>query len=146
MGTDCLWKLRSDDGDAEVRWSQDRLGGKYRVQREPADGSKVTWIIDPDKGWNAEGLTAEWDDGKSRIETRCELARFGEVWFPQSVTVSFNGKRAETYVVHDVQVNQPDDPRAFTGNDIGLEPGLSRSTNRATSEPGAAATGLGREP
>jgi len=127
-GTEALWfpvEPRPDGTVPEARaveWSEQPEGGKLKVTAHLDGGSQVTWLIDPERGWNAERIQAETKRGNV-FETICELRKYGEVWFPERVTHLVNGEPGEVYEILQGSFNQPDDPPSFSGKDLGLEPG-----------------------
>lgn len=114
------------DGRPGIVWSETRRGRHVELEAAMASGTTIRWTIAPDKDWNAEQIVVRDAEG-IQYELVCELAQFGEIWFPHRVTLHGNGVLATTVVVHEAQFNQPGDPEAFEPADIGIEPAFNVS-------------------
>ncbi|MCG3127985.1 MAG: hypothetical protein CHACPFDD_02858 [Phycisphaerae bacterium] len=128
-GITCLSTLGARVADGMeaplVEWSQSQSGSRYEVVGRLADGNAVRWIINADRGWNAERV--EWVDaaGSVKAECRCELAQCGEVWFPAAVDYYSGGTLVESYRVTEAALNRADDAVESSGADLGLESGFN---------------------
>lgn len=108
-----------------VGWQQEKnKDGDYIVTAEYKSGMKVIWQIDPQRGWNAEGVAVE-ADGRTVREVVCSLRKFGNTWLPETATYYRNGEVTEIIRIKTARLNEPGDPAGFTGNDLGLEPGIN---------------------
>lgn len=107
-----------------VRWSEKVENGKYVATAE-LDRDIIRWVIDPDRGWNAERIEVLDRAGKLTSEVRCRLRQFDGVWFPESVEHYHNGILGTRIVVSSAQFNRPDDPVEFSPSDIRVEPGFN---------------------
>ena len=114
-------KVWAPDVHPVTEWQEERVGDKVLVTGRSPSGAVKTWLIDPNKGWNAERMTFEV--GSTKLEAKCELARFDEYWFPQRTVFVENGRVTETIIVDRAVVNRPGDRPSFTPADIGLEVG-----------------------
>ncbi|RMF83631.1 MAG: hypothetical protein D6744_04330 [Planctomycetota bacterium] len=140
-GLSAIW----DDAQDEIqRWEQRREGGKYVVVAHRRSGATTRWVIDPQRGWNAERIVSEFPfpsptpDGrtKSTREAVCTLERFGETWFPRRTDYYRDGELLDSVVVRAARLNQPDDPPQFTPTDMGVESGMGVSVQNPTPEMG----------
>ena len=123
-GAECLW---SEPGKSSlaVRWDEVERDGMFEVTRHAADGSTVTWWIDPARGWNADRIVQRSPDGADELVTTCHLKQFGEVWFPEEIESRSGDKLLERVYVADASFNQPDDPVSISTADFGVEPGFN---------------------
>ncbi|MBL8879503.1 MAG: hypothetical protein JNG88_10325 [Phycisphaerales bacterium] len=134
QGVSCLWKPDTVYMPSSVKWSESERNGRFEVVAELGSGGRALWIIDPDRGWNAERIVAQFDSGT--IEVECDLIEQNGVWFPREVVQSVNGERTQIFRITDRTLNAPDAPVQFSVLDIGFEPGFNivpqnfRSTTR----------------
>jgi len=128
--------------DVVVEYHTQREGSYHIVEGVHASGAKTTWTIDPERGWNALRIVSEYQgvDARGhkklvRTEVINELARFGNVRFPARTTYLRDGEIEAVIEVTEARFNRPDDPAAFSPNDIHVEPGVNITI--ATAEPGS---------
>lgn len=107
-----------------VRWSEKVENGKYVATAE-MERHVIRWVIDPERGWNAERIEVLDRAGSVTSEVRCRLRQFDGVWFPESVEHYHNGILGTRIVVSSAQFNRPDDPVEFGPNDIRVEAGFN---------------------
>lgn len=132
-GDDTVFGIEALQGKEDYRtriqkWSQVEVGGKFVVTGKTEGDGEIEWIIDPKRGWNAERVSFYAEvDGQRRLFNDCivTLSEQEGVWFPETVTYSFDGHFMMNVVFHSRRLNRPDDPKQFTGWDLGLEPGMS---------------------
>jgi hypothetical protein len=102
--------------------------GRIAVTAALQSGQKMTWVINPDKGWNAERvdfLDAD-DDLISTVDVTLES--FNGVWFPRQA-VTYEGKRrnflAAVDVLPDSRINDPALPTDLTLTHLGADSGFA---------------------
>jgi hypothetical protein len=115
--------LAGNPSDPLVEWSQETLDDLEIVHARSAAGAKIAWYLNPERGWNAERVV--YDTGYGLWEAVSSLANFDGVWFPEETRYYRNGRLTETIIVRSAALNRPEDPKKFTLNDLGLEPGSS---------------------
>lgn len=114
-----------------VRWSEHRDGRKYEVSGWTEDGIRLKWMIDPDRGWNAESISGYLcDDGTEVLLGQCEveLAQQGGAWFPTAIKYTADGKVTTEININSCKVNNETDAGSFDGAAFGLEPGFMIAT------------------
>ena len=109
--------------DTVVEWSQIEDGGVHIVTGHFASGVRMTWYINPERGWNTERI--EYDTGYGLWETVSSLREFDGEWFPGETRYYQDGRLVETIIVRSASLNRSDDPKEFTATDLGVEPGSS---------------------
>lgn len=121
------WESTSDP---VVSYEERREGDAVIVRGEHRSGSITEWTLAPDKGWNAVRIESEGSNGTcTSVEN--ELRKFGDVWLPEEAVYRRNGLVEAIVKVEDASLNRPEDPREFTPNDIGLEPGIHVASQTA---------------
>jgi len=118
-----LASMLGRDDDTVVQWSQIEDGGVDIVTGHFASGVRMTWYINPERGWNAERI--EYDTGYGLWEAVSSLKQFAGEWFPDETRYYQDGKLVETIIVQSASLNRSDDPKEFTPSDLGVEPGSS---------------------
>jgi hypothetical protein len=99
--------------------------GDLKVVSLNDSGGKMTWYINPSKGWNAERVTIESDERGLLNEVVCSLAQSGDVWFPETVEYrSGNGEVLYTVDVHSAAFGEDAPIASITPADVGVEPGV----------------------
>lgn len=106
-----------------VSWDETVEDGLHVVTATYQQGAKTIWRIDPDRGWNATRIHVEGAGGAVVWEAVCALKKYGDVWLPETTTYYREGKVIDVVRIDSAALNRPDDPRRFTGADLGLEPG-----------------------
>ena len=119
-----IWDIRG----VEVRsWEQERVGDNYMVTMVGTSTSgadcRLTWEINPDKGWNAERIV--FDTPLRKWEAVCGLKQFDDTWLPAKTDYLEDGNLVESVEIVAASVNQPSDPAAFTPGALDLEPGTN---------------------
>ncbi|TWT45173.1 hypothetical protein RAS1_15950 [Phycisphaerae bacterium RAS1] len=130
-------RLGADAPTAPHReWTERRVGDRIEVTAKAVDGARLTWLIDPARGWNAVRITSESADGKARLACDCEVREMNGTWFPAEVRYSANGEVYERIVVREARFNHAEDAASFTGKELKLTAGVNivpqnfRLTNR----------------
>lgn len=123
QGFRAVWTPSSN---AIEQWSEERVGDRYLVTGRSSTGAVKTWLINPQKGWNAERITVETTALK--LECVCDLEQFGDTWLPKRTEYRKNGAVSEVLVVEYASLNDPGDKASFSPADIGLEVGSQIST------------------
>lgn len=121
-GIEAIWGTMDDP---IVRWTEEQRDGIYVVTGENRIGIRITWHIDPDRGWNAERVVAEI--GNQRWEAVSDLAQFGDTWFPAQTHYFEDGELTEVITLRSADLDHATTPPRFTPIDIGLEPGMKVS-------------------
>jgi hypothetical protein len=119
------WPIGHWDPPEIVSWEQLKQDARYIVTANFDKAAKMTWYIDPERGWNAERVTLAGKNGKVRRQAVCSLKQYGDVWLPETTTYFCKGEITEVVQIRSASLNQPDDPPCFTGHDLGLEPGVN---------------------
>lgn len=118
VGTKGLWG-RADD--PIIRYDTEKEGDYHVVKATTESGAKITWFISPTKGWNAERVT--YESGRYFAESMTTLEEFSGAWLPVLTEYFEKGKLIESIAIQEVKINDPNGPRRFTLNDIGIQPG-----------------------
>jgi hypothetical protein len=89
----------------------------------------IRWLIDPERGWNAVGVTVQ-SHGEVVNESRTTLKQYGDLWFPETVEFyerDFKQGQEPVYVMRvlSAEFNDPDHPRRLTPASIGVEVGTN---------------------
>ncbi len=111
-------------GRPGVRWTETQRGSTVEVRGVFLDGTTIDWELDPARGWNPLRMTVQAPNGNV-LETTCELARFGDHWFPQRIECTSDGKPLRSVFVHDAVIDQAAVPARLTPADIGVGPGFA---------------------
>lgn len=106
-------------------WEERRHGSQVEVTATAADGARLSWHIDPSRGWNATRVTSESADGRTNLACECRLREFDGTWFPAEVRYSHNGEVYARISVHEARFNDAKDAAAFGGRDIKLTAGVN---------------------
>jgi hypothetical protein len=125
VGFDAVWEGMPGVINETVEWKQTSADGKFLVRAQLDSGMTITWRIDPERGWNAEHIAAEDKEGRATHEVVCSLRQYGDLWLPERTTYLRNGETVEVVEIVSAALNQRDDPAAFRGADLGLEPGTN---------------------
>jgi len=110
-----------------TEYSESRDGDLARVVAKKSR-SRVTYWIDPKRGFTPVRVREDQDDG-SWAECRCQLKRFDGTWFPERVDY-FSSRYADgtkplsSIELQTVEINVPGHKRKLDAGDIGLEPGM----------------------
>ena len=132
-----------EDETANCRFTE-RVEGELVVVTQVCEGWKCEWWIDPQRGWNAVRVRAEFARG-GWGESRSSLKQFDGLWFPERVEFfSSDWKDGQEPVervwVYRAEFNRPEHPRTFRPDDIGITRGTQvnvRDENlRPFNEPG----------
>jgi hypothetical protein len=127
---DTLWRDGGKQPDA--RSYSETVENGLHVVRAQTEHGVTTWYIDAQRGWNPVRVTYE-RDGQLAAESRSTLKEYDGIWFP--ATVAFFGGNdpdhpLEVVTVASAAFNRPDQPRALTPADIGIEAGMSLHVER----------------
>ena len=106
-----------------IEWTQEEADELLVVTAHLERDATFTWYINPQRGWNAERV--EYVSPHYYWEAVSSLANFDGVWFPEETRYYRDGQLTETIIVRSATLNQSEDPKKFTLNDLGLEPGSS---------------------
>lgn len=109
--------------DPVVSYEERREGDLVIVTGHHRSGSVTEWTLAPQMGWNALTIVSESPDG-TQTSVENELEKFGRFWLPKRATYRRNGQVEAVVCIERTRLNQPDDPRSFTPNDIGMECGI----------------------
>jgi hypothetical protein len=121
------WESKSDP---VMSYEQHDEGDLVIVTGQHRSGATTEWTIAPDMGWNAVRIVSESPNGK-RTCVENEMCRFGDVWLPKHTVYQRDDSVEAVVSIQGARLNQSDDPRTFTPNDIGLEPGIAVSSQTA---------------
>lgn len=131
-GLDLMWGFPHDP---LTRWEVTQREDLHVVTGFSETGARVTWYINPAKGWNAERVEGE-AHGKS-WEAICLLEKFGDSWLPEQTHYFEDGQLKEIVAIRSAELNRPNDPARFTLSDLGVETGLAvHYQNAPRNEPG----------
>ena len=124
-------------GSRGVSYRTLRKAGSVIVTADTADG-QVVWEIDPRQGGLPVRVTLE-RAGEILEEARCELVRFGEIWYPGRVAYyrqSWKSGREpyEVIEVLDIEINSPDMPQRFSPAWIHIDAGVNVYVREAGSD------------
>ncbi len=104
------------------RFDVERNGSIHRVTAHFDGGRTYRYDIDEAKGWNPVCVTAS---GAGRTwESRIDLARYGDVWFPERVVTTCNGEQRTEFVVSAASFDDRNQPERFGPEDAGFESGM----------------------
>lgn len=100
-----------------------------REVRARTDAGEIVWWLDPARGSSPVRVQL-LRDGEVAAESRSTLKEFDGVWFPESIAYYSKGHEGgrEPYQIVRVlaaRINQPDQPKRLTPNDIGIEVGVN---------------------
>lgn len=130
---DSFWRRQAaliSPGEAGNAWEwstqavDEGRGRRIRVAAQSGDRRRE-WLLDPERDYLIESTVDIAPDLK--VETISEYVDCDGAWFPESVKRMENGELVETISILSAAFNQPDDARAFTPNDIGVEVGVNVS-------------------
>lgn len=136
QGFNCIWAPFRPQ-TTHLKWKQEKHGETFEVSAVADDGTRVTWWINADKGWNAERILAV--DGEHKMETRVALEEHNGVWFPRSIRHEADGRELVSIEITDCSWNNADDTLRFSPIDIGLEPGMNITPRNFVAPPDAQA-------
>ena len=114
-------------GAGHYAWSfeQETLDdGIQKVSALNEYGARITWFINPAKGWNPEKITRTDMHGRESVEMVADVQLHeGGVWFPQSVAFYDNlGELVESIELESVTFNDPQ-MKQLLPDSIDIEPG-----------------------
>ena len=100
------------------------VDGIHQVSAIADDNSRITWHINPDKGWNAERIVTRHREGQVSGETIISLKQYGETWFPETVVQQSPGGAVNIIQIQRASFNDQAKLRKLSPTDIGLEAGV----------------------
>jgi len=104
-------------------WESKERDGKHVVRQIVAEGWTTEWVIDPQRGWNAESVVIRSPEGERLAETHCVLEKLGDRWFPTFVTCYQSGILVDIVEVESGAFDADGGPAEFTPGEI-LEAGV----------------------
>lgn len=125
VGLGAIWQGMRGTMWEIVSWEQTKDGADYVVTASFDSGARMTWHIDPARGWNAERVVLVESNGRTTREAVCTLKEYDDVWLPETTTYLRKGEVVEVVQIRSASLNQPDDAACFTGADLGLEAGVN---------------------
>lgn len=99
------------------------IDGIHIVSAVADDNSRITWHINPDKGWNAERIVTHNPQGRVIAETDISLKLYGDTWFPETV-VQRSGGMVSQIRIQEASFNEGAALAKLGPTDIGVEPGV----------------------
>lgn len=90
-----------------------------------SDGDRLTWTINPTKGWLPESIRLFQADGTNTTSVEFELACTEGVWFPTTAkSKDKDGVVTASVEVSGMQFNRSEHPADLTLIEFGVEPGF----------------------
>ena len=126
-----LWQ--NSASQPNPRKYSERDDGPYHVVKAETDVGIYEWWLDPQRGGEPVRVIIYSKDGEVMQESRSTLKNYDGVWFPECVAFFVrarnDGKEPyETIRIHYASFNQPEQPKSFRPQDIGIEAGVHIQT------------------
>lgn len=126
-----VWQDRSDQN---ITWTERFEGGFFLVTRTNEDGSVISWMIDPQRGFNAVRVSRSHPQLGELEVAESTLREFDGVWLPETCKYYAGGTLQSIFTINRAALNRPDDPAELSPASLGMEPGVNVIASRGETQ------------